>query len=93
MGFRTVDIQRNYRHAQRDVIRAAKDRPCADCNTRYPFYVMDLDHRPDEEKLHVVNKMPGRFGIDKIKDEISKCDVVCSNCHRERTHSRNALLG
>jgi len=23
-----------------------------------------------------------------IDAEIAKCDIVCSNCHRERTHKR-----
>lgn len=28
------------------------------------------------------------FGATTIAKEIAKCDVVCSNCHRERTHQR-----
>lgn len=59
-----------------------------DCGGSFPYYVMDFDHRPGEEKLYVVNKMPGRHGLDRIKIEVAKCDVVCSNCHRVRTHER-----
>jgi predicted HNH restriction endonuclease len=28
----------------------------------------------------------------QILNEIKKCDVVCSNCHRERTHHRSKNL-
>ena len=28
------------------LVRDAKNRPCADCGVQYPYYVMDLDHRP-----------------------------------------------
>lgn len=26
--------------------------------------------------------------VNKLKEEIAKCDLVCSNCHRDRTHRR-----
>lgn len=28
------------------------------------------------------------MGQQKLKEEIAKCDVVCSNCHRIRTSKR-----
>jgi len=31
----------------------------------------------------VSNLIGGRYSIDRIKKEIKKCDVLCSNCHRE----------
>lgn len=69
------------------IIRAAKNRPCADCHKRFPFYVMDFDHVRGKKlfsmascKLHLVGQ--------PLLDEIAKCDVVCANCHRERTYQR-----
>lgn len=88
MAFSSVDAQRKYRESVRIEIRKAKEVPCMDCGEGYPFYVMDFDHRPDEVKLYNVNKMPGRQGIDRVLEEIAKCDVVCSNCHRSRTYGR-----
>ncbi len=78
---------RRQRVAIRDLIRAAKLKPCADCKKRYPFYVMDFDHLPQFEKAYQLNQ-PHRLGLEKAKAEIAKCDVVCSNCHRERSHRR-----
>ena len=39
------------RAAKREWIRAYKDRPCTDCGIKYPYYVMDLDHRDPSQKL------------------------------------------
>jgi hypothetical protein len=51
---------------------------------------MDFDHREGEEKLFAVsaggNKV--RLSQSQLLAEIAKCDVVCANCHRERTHRR-----
>jgi hypothetical protein len=69
-------------------VRAAKDVPCLDCGNRYPYYVMDLDHRPGTEKICNPASAHLRMGWDRLKVEIAKCDPVCANCHRIRTHQR-----
>ena len=71
----------------RELIRQAKSRPCADCGVQYPYYVMDFDHRVGEAKTFELNSV-ARKTVREITREIEKCDVVCSNCHRERTHRR-----
>lgn len=68
----------------REIIEKAKDVPCRDCNKKYPHYVMDFDHR--ERSLKKINVGYSR-SIKKTIDEIKKCDIVCSNCHRVRTWS------
>lgn len=82
-------LDRNSRTYQRhrELIRQAKSRPCADCGVQYPFYVMDFDHRDDEHKLFELNSVARRT-VKAILLEIAKCDVVCANCHRERTYRR-----
>lgn len=67
-------------------LREQKDRPCTDCGVKYPHYVMDFDHLGD--KSFTLGGSGRRYGIGKLKAEIAKCEVVCSNCHRERTMSR-----
>lgn len=32
------------------------------------------------------------YGWDKVLAEIRKCEVVCANCHRERTYNRKLEL-
>lgn len=69
----------------RILVDSAKNIPCMDCGIKYPSYVMDFDHR--ENKIENVSGMVSRgVAVSKILEEISKCDIVCANCHRVRTH-------
>ena len=80
--------------ASRDVVREivlkAKSQPCADCGQRYPYYVMDFDHLGDDKRFNIST---ARFRESRaaIEEEIEKCEVVCANCHRSRTHRRREL--
>ena len=72
------------------MIRKAKDKPCADCGQRYPSYVMDFDHVRGVKRFNI--GAPGRRTAGVVAVEIAKCDVICANCHRIRTHSKNNLV-
>jgi hypothetical protein len=48
---------------------------------------MEFDHVRGEKLGNVAN-MARHCSIAKIDAEIAKCDLVCANCHRERTWSR-----
>jgi hypothetical protein len=76
----------NQRKRKRDFINSLKNVPCTDCDNRFPPYVMDFDHLGDKE-LNISNDL---FSVkfERILAEIEKCEVVCSNCHRIRTHNR-----
>lgn len=72
------------------LINDFKDKPCADCNQKYPPYVMDLDHVDPSTKEFKVSTMRRRkMAFEKIIAEMNKCEVVCANCHRERTNRQN----
>jgi len=79
----------NYR-ARKDYISKLKEKPCSDCKVQYPWYVMDFDHRPGETKEFTIGQSPN-IAWDRILKEVAKCDVVCSNCHRERTYQRRQV--
>jgi hypothetical protein len=69
---------------RRDTLNALKDKPCTDCGIRYPSYVMHFDHRDPATKLFNVGQLSSRrWAI--ILAEVEKCDLVCGNCHAERT--------
>lgn len=72
----------------RAFLQAVKSFPCLDCDVSYPYYVMQFDHRPGEGKLVTPNTLVNSGSWRKTVDEIMKCDVVCANCHAERTHQR-----
>jgi predicted HNH restriction endonuclease len=49
---------------------------------------MDFDHRPGETKAFEISQMLGKVSMETLEAEIAKCDIVCANCHRIRTHRR-----
>lgn len=63
-----------------------------DCEGVFPFVAMDFDHRPDEDKEFGISNFGMWSETEKniaiVEIEISKCDLVCSNCHRVRTRDR-----
>lgn len=59
--------------------------PCTDCNIQYPHYVMEFDHCRGN-KLGGVTFMVGSW--KQFFEELSKCDIVCANCHAIRTYRR-----
>jgi hypothetical protein len=68
-------------------VQKLKEVPCLDCGNSFHFCAMDFDHRPGEKKNFELHKLKS-FGLQKIKEEIAKCDVVCAVCHRIRTFKR-----
>ncbi len=70
----------------RQIIAFAKAQPCMDCNKRYPTYIMDFDHVRGEKRFGIAQAIKSVWRAGALVEEILKCDVVCSNCHRERTH-------
>ena len=61
-----------------------KLKPCSDCNQSFHPYVMDWDHRPGTDKKGNVSEML-QGSREALLEEIEKCDLLCSNCHRTRT--------
>jgi hypothetical protein len=63
-------------------------RGCFDCRNKFPHYVLEFDHRPGEVKIDNVTRVLKNYGTEMAWKEVSKCDVVCSNCHKVRTYMR-----
>ena len=61
--------------------------PCVDCGINYPYYVMDFDHVRGQKHANVM-ELVSTLSKKRIDLEIAKCEIVCSNCHRIRTHMR-----
>lgn len=73
---------------RKKILATAKSVPCADCGNVYPPHVMDFDHLRDKT-LNVSHMVT--YSIKRLTDEIAKCEVVCANCHRERTFRRGRI--
>lgn len=74
----------------RSLIREAKDTPCADCGIKYPHYMMEFDHVPrfGEKKYNISALATSNCALNRLWNELAKCEVVCANCHQARTWFR-----
>ena len=71
----------------KEIRKLKESTPCAECGINYPYYVMDFDHvrgKKSGNVSHMINSAVTK----KVREEIEKCEIVCSNCHRQRTFDR-----
>lgn len=62
-----------------------KKNPCIDCGENDPI-VLEFDHVSIESKNKNISIMVRDCNsLEKIKEEIQKCEIRCCNCHRRRT--------
>ena len=85
---RIADRERKYQN--KILIREYKEKPCTDCGVQYPYYVMQFDHVRGVKEGEISRFMSNRQW-KKALAEIEKCDVVCANCHMERTFRRQPV--
>jgi hypothetical protein len=84
---RAAAHRKKQRAALKVLIRKAKDTPCADCGVRYPYYVMQFDH-VGEKSFTIGDLNRKSVSPSRVEAEIQRCEIVCANCHAERTHQR-----
>lgn len=83
-----LERKKIYKNKLRALVRGIKESsPCVDCGIQYPYYVMDFDHLENKEGMISYFAKTGRSGA--LKKELSKCEVVCANCHRIRSFERS----
>jgi L-lysine 2,3-aminomutase len=88
-----AERQRGRLIRNREAVAKLKNNPCTDCKMTYPSYVMDFDHVNEGDKVMNVAKLISQdYPLRVILEEIDKCELVCSNCHRIRTHTRKTGL-
>jgi hypothetical protein len=68
---------------RKELLNGLKRKPCMDCGGEFPPVCMHFHHRDPKEKLfEIADKLT--CSIIKLMEEISKCDLICANCHAIR---------
>lgn len=66
-----------------------KNSECIKCGEDR-WYVLDFHHKDSDEKERSISELTSSYGLYKIKEEIKKCIILCSNCHREIHYLKQA---
>lgn len=69
------------------IIEYLTQHPCVDCDERN-LMKLEFDHLGDKETA-IAKLLQQSAALSRIIKEINKCEVVCANCHRVRTYTRN----
>jgi 5-methylcytosine-specific restriction endonuclease McrA len=76
-------VERNREH----VYRVLLAHPCTDCGETDPI-ILEFDHVRGTKVKDVAKLIDAPASLQRIDAEISKCEVVCANCHKRRTNQR-----
>lgn len=76
-------ITNRQRQEARDFIRSCKDVPCERCGIKWHPAAMDFHHKDSTQKESEISTSVRKgWSIKRIRAEIAKCEIICSNCHR-----------
>lgn len=65
------------------VAQLKQELKCEFCGEDHPS-CLDFHHRdPSQKEFTIANAVTRGFGIERIKQEMAKCSVLCANCHRK----------
>ena len=72
------------RETARDfVLDYLQEHPCEECGET-DVRVLEFHHVGQKDKA-IVTLVSGGYSVERIQEEIAKCQVLCANCHRKIT--------
>ena len=81
MDCHKANIKKAYDEKVKAVSDYKREKGCRKCGEKRA-YLLDFHHRNPKEKDFVISNK-ARCKLETLIEEISKCDVLCANCHRE----------
>ena len=74
--------------AKEHILNFLSTNPCVDCG-QDNFLCLDFDHiEPKHKKSSICDLVKRGISLQRIIEEIKKCEVRCANCHRIKTASQ-----
>lgn len=68
------------------IVIEAKKVGCFDCKIEFRHWVLQFDHVRGRKLGNVCDML--MLPENQLRKEITKCDIVCANCHADRTYQR-----
>jgi hypothetical protein len=85
-----INYRADLRRRKKDLLVAYKGGKCTDCSGVFPGCVYHFDHRDPSAKSFELSEHKD-LSLSKLRSEVSKCDLVCANCHAIRTANSPAV--
>lgn len=76
---RNKGVYINYLKRYEDYKKTLKCEKCGESR----WYVLDFHHAKDDKKYNIGGMVANQMSWKTVMEEIGKCTVLCSNCHRE----------
>lgn len=83
-------IKRRKEEIVRFIRKYKTDRGCSVCGYNKSSEALEFDHVKGVKSFDLGSSKSKSCSIEKVLEEIAKCEIVCANCHRERTTKRRA---
>jgi len=61
---------------------------CTKCGENHPA-TLDFHHKKGIKENNITYMVYYGYSIERIKKEMEKCVVLCSNCHRKEHHKKS----
>lgn len=72
---------------RREILDKIKlEKGCQDCGYKKHAVALDFDHIDPTIKEFTIGTAYTSVSLKRLYKEIDKCQVLCANCHRVRTH-------
>lgn len=67
----------------KQLINERKQSGCSICGYFKCLKALEFHHLDPKKKLFSLSRSSSRYSHKEITDELDKCVIVCSNCHKE----------
>lgn len=88
---RNHQMSKNYYDIWKSLILKTFGNQCKDCKKTYIFMVYDLHHNSNLKKKYNISALMRRKPSFERINELSKCILLCANCHRIRHAQENYI--
>ena len=78
---RQMACERNVKFVREHLSR----HPCVDCG-EVDWVTLDFDHVRGKKDNNIATLARRPVSMERLKAEMDKCEIRCSNCHRRKTY-------
>ena len=68
------------------------EKGCKECGYKEHPVALDFDHINPETKEFTIGTCYTSVSLKRLHKEIKKCQILCANCHRIKTHNSKICL-